>query len=94
MSGKIMDGIVEIPCPNPCCDQQLGYYDVHSSLYGNVSSDVYQVEAVVDRATFEKFETFSLMSAIRSDPNIRWCPRIRCGMIIGTLCKLANSSCT
>lgn len=39
---------------------------------------VHDVSALVDQATYAKYERFVILAALRADPNVRWCPLPTC----------------
>eukprot|EP00026_Physarum_polycephalum_P004306 Phypoly_transcript_04324.p1 GENE.Phypoly_transcript_04324~~Phypoly_transcript_04324.p1 ORF type:complete len:473 (+),score=85.85 Phypoly_transcript_04324:456-1874(+) len=57
---RIKDGsVLHISCPDPACKEEVTPNDVR---------------CVLDQATWEKYDNFVLMSALKQDPNICWCP--------------------
>lgn len=61
---KMKDGsVLNIPCPDPTCKEEVSPNDVR---------------CVLDQATWEKYDNFMLMSALKQDPNICWCPSPGC----------------
>eukprot|EP01125_Pyxidicula_operculata_P021763 TRINITY_DN8620_c0_g1_i1.p1 TRINITY_DN8620_c0_g1~~TRINITY_DN8620_c0_g1_i1.p1 ORF type:complete len:583 (+),score=106.44 TRINITY_DN8620_c0_g1_i1:70-1749(+) len=59
LANKIKEAdVLDIKCPYPNCDVVLSYYDIKN---------------LVTKEEFDKYEEFSLMMALRSDPNVRWC---------------------
>jgi len=56
--------VIDINCPNPTCSYKLQPYDVHN---------------LVDEENYSKYEEFTFLIALRSDPNTRWCPKPSCG---------------
>jgi len=66
---KILSGkVIDIRCPNPKCDQLFNYQDV---------------KYIVDKQSFIKYEEFTLLAALKSDPSVIWCVNPRgCGNAI------------
>jgi hypothetical protein len=48
--------VLEISCPAPKCPSRLTYYDVKLS---------------VDEESFQKYEEFTFLMALRSDPSVK-----------------------
>jgi hypothetical protein len=49
--------VLNIPCPDPTCKEEVTPNDVR---------------CVLDQETWEKYDNFMLMSALKQDPNICW----------------------
>eukprot|EP01104_Vermistella_antarctica_P004757 TRINITY_DN15189_c0_g1_i1.p1 TRINITY_DN15189_c0_g1~~TRINITY_DN15189_c0_g1_i1.p1 ORF type:complete len:693 (+),score=151.26 TRINITY_DN15189_c0_g1_i1:187-2265(+) len=56
--------VLNVTCPDPACTKVLEYED-----FKNI---------VKDPEMFEKYLHFSFLSALKLDPNTRWCPRPSC----------------
>jgi len=52
-----------LDCPHPECDTEI---------------DVGDILALCNAETIEKFDKFSVLAALRADPNVRWCPISQC----------------
>eukprot|EP01100_Stratorugosa_tubuloviscum_P013976 TRINITY_DN721_c0_g1_i5.p1 TRINITY_DN721_c0_g1~~TRINITY_DN721_c0_g1_i5.p1 ORF type:complete len:499 (+),score=211.00 TRINITY_DN721_c0_g1_i5:140-1636(+) len=64
-NARITEGKVKhINCPSPGCPTEVEYYDI---------------EAIVTKEMFTKYQDFSLLAALRENPNCRWCPKADCG---------------
>jgi len=66
---KVSSGkVLDIKCPSPTCNEMLIYHDV---------------KYIVDKELFIKYEEFTLLAALKSDPNVKWCPNPKsCGNAI------------
>jgi len=51
--------VLDIHCPHPSCETLLSYNDV---------------KRLCDEKQFVKYEEFTLVAALKGDPNVRWCP--------------------
>jgi len=56
-------GVLDLGCPHPECEAEINIGDI---------------AAICDAATVEKYEKFVVLSALRADPNVRWCPMPQC----------------
>lgn len=67
----IKDGrVLDISCCAPKCGSRLGYYDV---------------KYCTDESNFQKYEEFTLLMALKADPNVKWCPNPKgCGNALYT----------
>jgi hypothetical protein len=61
---RIKDGLVlNLPCPDPLCKEEVAPDDVR---------------CVLGQEMWEKYDHLVLMTALKQDPNICWCPFPRC----------------
>jgi hypothetical protein len=63
---RVKEGrVLDIKCPTPTCMETLTYADIH--------------QIITDEAVLAKYEEFLFLSALRAEPNLRWCPKPGCG---------------
>jgi len=83
-TNRIHEGkVLDITCPAPGCATIVEYH---------------QVQAVVTREIFSKFEEFTFIASLNADPSVKWCPKPGCGnAIIGDpenpRCQCTNPDC-
>ncbi|KAH3757519.1 E3 ubiquitin-protein ligase RNF14 [Pelomyxa schiedti] len=79
---NINSGTTLLRCPDPTCK-------------GTVSPS--EVKQIVDEELYQKYEKFSLHSALDSMPDVKWCPKPDCGnaMIVsgGRMARCTNPRC-
>jgi len=69
LNDKIGEGaVLDIKCPSPGCNVDLGYQDA---------------KYILDDQKMAKYEEFSFLAALKEDPDVRWCPNPKgCGNAI------------
>eukprot|EP01105_Mastigella_eilhardi_P012907 TRINITY_DN293_c0_g2_i3.p1 TRINITY_DN293_c0_g2~~TRINITY_DN293_c0_g2_i3.p1 ORF type:complete len:301 (+),score=81.93 TRINITY_DN293_c0_g2_i3:114-905(+) len=69
--------VLDIKCPNPTCNTVFTYSDVPALRYQFMT--VGQVRSIITGDLRDKYEDFLVLAALKTEPNLRWCPKPGCG---------------
>jgi E3 ubiquitin-protein ligase RNF14 len=65
---NIIEGaVMDLTCPDPSCDYEITREEVTH---------------LCDAPIVKKYEEFTVIAALRTDPNIRWCPNPTCSSLV------------